>query len=307
LENEDIYRRISELEEYIEALRDRIRDREERIRVEEATLTMLEERSPGLTFRERMMIPGYASTFYTIRSLRGWQTRDIRELKELEAELERLKRELPPYRKLKVSITFSIDTGTGKEPFYAEVTCETIIDADKKYLVRNIANAVVKYFWVMFDYQKALKDLKHLKTGSALQRETYSRLVSRMAFIQRVATIRIRSPENWIDEVRKLPYEVREDYIDKTLKTIRDAGGFRRNPDEYVTRNALLKIGVEYFIAGDEDEPKYPLVYMLIEKGRDAASKDDWILAAKLRVADSTDIDIFEWLDMELIIEQRGR
>ena len=265
-EYEPILRRIRELEERIAARQETIEYFEEILRVR--------REETGLSHIELFHIdPAYRGTVYAIRALRGWQTRD-------REEIEKLKKLIPPIKALKLTITFSIETGRGHEPFYAEVTCQTIISADtpreqETEIVDRIVNAVIKLFWVLFDIQKALYDLEHLKGTSE-----YDYMVKRKMQFQ------------------KYFKKIYEEAIDNLLKMIKNKGGLKRDPEEYVTTQAIIKIGLEVHPASPEDEPKYPTVNVLIEKGRSEETKGEWIIEKQLIIAPKTDINIMEILEM---------
>jgi hypothetical protein len=88
--------------------------------------------------------------------------------------------------------------------------------------------------------------------------------------------------------------------MDNFIKELKRLGCFEeREPDQFVTRQAIIKIGVEYEYAAEEAEPKYPLVYLLIEKGTGAKKKHDWVLCAKIEIADETDLNMLKLLDMK--------
>ena len=265
------------LEEYeailraIRIIEERIKRRAETIEYLETILAVTKEELPELTHRELMMFyPRYRGTFYSIRAFKGWQTRDLKRIEEL-------KKVIPPFKFLRVIITFSIETGEGHEPFYAEVTCDTVISRGERAPVDRLINATIKLFWIMFDIQKALYDLRWLKEED---KEAYDALVKRKEFFQKYAT------------------EIYEYAMDNLLKRIIELNAFIRDPDEYVTTQAVIKIGVEYLPAPKEAEPKYPRVHILIEKGKDRGTKGEWTIERMLLIADETDVDIMKILEM---------
>lgn len=217
------------------------------------------------------MITEYRLLFYSLRAYEGWQTRDRKKILEL-------KKVIPPYKYLRISLTFSIETGMGHEPFYAEVTCDTVIGLKEPEHTDRVMNATIKLFWIMFDIQKALRDLEDVKDKDP---KLYDRIVKRKEFFQKYAE------------------EIFEYAMDNLLKVIIELGGLARSPDEYVTRQAIIKIGVEYFPAPEEAEPKYPKVHVIIEKGTSKETKGEWVIEKDLLIADETEIDMLKILDME--------
>ncbi len=239
---EPILRRIRELEE-------RMRTRAETIEYLESIQKITREEHPELTHMELMvMLPTYRHTAYSISALKGWQTRNRKEIKEL-------KDIIPPYKFLRLIVTFSIETGTGHEPLYAEVTCDTVIGLDETVALDRILNAVIKLFWIMFDVQKALKDIEYLKDTSKEAKEIYDFVVKRKIYFQKYAT------------------EIYEAAMDNLLKIIIELDGIARDSEEYVTCQAIIKIGVEYYPAPEGAKPRYPDVHVLIEKGTSADRK----------------------------------
>lgn len=289
-EHEALMREKSELEE-------RIRRRAETIRYFEDILGVTRAEHPALTHRELMIrFPAYRGTFYSVRSLRGWQARNRKRIEEIEEVV-------PPHRWVRIVITFSIETGEGHEIFFAEVTCETVIPEEETPAIKRIVNATIKLFWTLFDVQKALYDLsaeqREFRGLKPIPKADYDEIVRRKEFIQKHATIDV-DVKKWIEALEAHPLEVRETYMDRLLRVIIGHGGLEREPDEYVTVEALIKIGVEEpKPAPPTAEPKYPMVYMLVEKGKSAETKGEYTLGAKLLVAPETDVDILEKLKMK--------
>ncbi|GAI76055.1 unnamed protein product, partial [marine sediment metagenome] len=77
---------------------------------------------------------------------------------------------------------------------------------------------------------------------------------------------------------QKYATEIYEYAMDNLLKAIIKLEGIARDSEEYVTCQAIIKIGVEYYPAPEEAEPKYPKVNVLIEKGTSAEKKGDWVI-----------------------------
>jgi len=174
-------------------------------------------------------------------------------------------------------LTFSIETGTGHEPFECEVTCETILpeftdEAQKNYYIRRIVNATIKYFWVVFDSFKDLRIAKGIAEGSPQE-----------------------SALKWAIWLQKYANPIEEENVDAFLELMRKLGAFQRPLDEYVTHEAIITIGVEYE-STTETRPAYPNVHIIIEKTRVRR----YHLERTLIIADKTDIDILKILDIGL-------
>lgn len=171
---------------------------------------------------------------------------------------------------VKLILTFSIETGLGHEPFYAEVTTDTITpegatQEDLDEMTTRILNAVLKFFWIHFD---AFKDVH--KGEDRLLR--------------------------WTVRLTKYLTRIEEEEMDRYLKAMIEAGKLSRPPDEYVTRMALIKIGIEYEVTA-EKEPKYPLVHVLVEK----TEPRTYTLDKEIIIAAKTDVDMVKIL--EIMIE----
>jgi len=109
--------------------------------------------------------------------------------------------------------------------------------------------------------------------------ETYSRMLKRAIFFQKYAT------------------EVYEEAMDEFLTELLNLGGLVRPPDEYVTTEAILSIGVETpFPASAESEPKYPRVYVFIDKKR----KYEFRKEIYIRIAPESKFNILRVLGIEL-------
>ena len=259
----------------IRILEERIRKRRETIEFIETRLAVTREERPQYTHAELLRIyPPYRRDFYAMRSFKGWQTRDAKKIEEL-------KKVVPPYRFLRIVITFSIETGRGHEPFYAEVTCDTVVSVEEAVAVDRIVNATIKLFWIMFDIQKALYDLSWLKDSEKKEeKEIYDFIVKRKEFFQKYAE------------------EIYEEAMDNLLKVIIKLEGLARDLEEYVTCKAIIKIGIEYYPAPEEAEPKYPHVHVLIEKGTSVETKGQWTIERLLLIAPETEINMLKILDM---------
>jgi hypothetical protein len=305
-EYEPIIREIMELE-------DRIRKREERIRELEEMMAKRREET-GLSHRELYRIdPEYRSWANSIRSLRGWNTFDRKRIEEL-------KKLLPPLRALYQIMTFSIETGRGHEGFFAEITCDTVIPyetsrSERRKIMQRALNACLKYFFIMFDSTKCVNKYLRAELGDHI----YWSLKKRTDDYWNVYSTKVRvyteedakKAEEVIASYRELlskhPYVITEEMMDELIKELERYGCFRRPLDEFVTRQSIIKIGVEYQFAPVDAEPKYPLIYVLVEKGKQKETViekvGDWILMAKIRVADKTDIDLTDILKMRCEFE----
>lgn len=268
-ESEPILRQIRALEERMSARQDTIDYLN--------TILSVRREETGLSHAQLMLTDrAYRGSFYSVRALEGWQTRD----RELIADLKKV---IPPIENLRIILTFSIETGTGHEPFFAEVTCDTVIPAAmpreiQTEVVNRIVNAVVKLFWIMFDVQKALYDMEIMGLKGT---EPYNFIVKRKQFFQKYAT------------------EIFEASMDNLLKAIIEMKALQRSRDEYVTKQAILKIGVEYMIAPKGAEPLYPIVDVLIEKGKNAETKGEWVIKRKIQIAPTIDLDMMKLLEMK--------
>jgi len=254
----------------IMAIRDRIKARDVSIGTFEAILTTIREETGQPHDLLLRINPQYRETFYAVRALRGWQTRDRKRIEELQ-------KAIPPIEYLRISITFSIETGTGHEPFFAEVTCDTVRKVTERRAEdeTRVINAVIKMFWIMFDVQKALYDLTWLRDEN---KEQYDAIVKRKEYFQKY------TPEIW------------EEAMDNFLNAIDQLKGFERDPDEYITKEAILKIGVEYFETTEAAEPKYPRVHVFIEKTKERA----YTIEKDLLMAAESKFDILKKLRMEV-------
>jgi hypothetical protein len=232
----------------------------------------------------------------TVRALRGWIARDTKAIEEL-------RRLIPPFKAVRIVLTFSVETGRGHDPFYAEVTAESLVDVAVPYAMRRamvlrIVNASLKLFWILFDSDKAIAKDKRAAWGD----ELYDRLDKVRSLYKYYVALPVE-PED-IGRMREIldrhPYIALEEVMDRFIKALIRLGCFEeRSPDEFVTRQAILKIGVEYHYAMELEEPRYPLAYLLIEKGISPEAKDEWVLLAKLQLADRTDLDMLDLLGME--------
>lgn len=200
--------------------------------------------------------------------------RDIlREEASLEVKMERVEWiELLPYtivekvELLKLILTFSIETGKGHEPFYAEVTCDTVLPElvqprsieESRYLKR-IVNCGLKVFWIHFDgYKVVLKGMDRLQ----------------------------RAMKRWMEFTTIFYEEEMDEFLTGIEELIK-----ARDPQEYVTTEAIITIGVEYEVV-TTPYPEYPRVHILIEKVRTGR----WTIDKEMIISDTTNIWLDEWL-----------
>jgi len=146
---------------------------------------------------------------------------------------------------LRIILTFSIETGGGKEPLYCEVTADTsisgLLSREKvKEIAMRIVNAVLKLFYVVFDVNKDFpKDLWEI------YREIGSRIKHVRALLKKQGTIH-------------------ESLLDFILTGIEHVTGVLTRPfEEYAVTMKILKIGVEY---AEAKQIVYPRVRVQIEK-----------------------------------------
>jgi hypothetical protein len=167
------------------------------------------------------------------------------------------------------------------------VTCDTIVDpeANIEQLTYRIVNATIKLFWICFD---SFKDIL-IDYRAFWGAKEYDDLLKDAIFVQKYAE------------------KVTEEWMDKLIKRLIRHGAFQREPDEYATRQAIIKIGVEYQSATDQQEPLYPTVHTLIEKGRSAEQKGDWIIERTIIIAPETDVNILKLLQMEVEIKYEDK
>jgi hypothetical protein len=276
-------------------LEERIKAREETIEYFESILAIRREET-GLPHTVLLHIDrAYRGTSYSIRALKGWNTKNRKAIEEL-------KKLTPPLKAIRMIMTFSIETGRGHETFYAEVTAETVIEADltveQRHKISNrLMNATIKLFWIIFDANKAITKDKKQIWGE----EVYSRLRDFKNFIH-YQVVKSIIPEDIpkIYEILKAhPPIALESAMDNFIYALKQLGCFEeRGLDEFVTRQAIIKIGVEYQYAKETDEPKYPLAYLLVEKGGSRETKGEWIFTAKLQISEATDLDMMGLLNM---------
>lgn len=269
-ETEPVLRRIMELRRRIDARKEIIDYLE--------TVQMVKRSETTLSHEELMIADKiYQSDQYTIRALKGWQTRNQREIDEL----TKLHPPPPPYKYIQLSVTFSIDTNEGHEPMFAEVTCQTLMSTGARIEVikrraHRIVNAAIKLFFMLFDAFKCLK-----KTNRAFWGEDiYDPLIKGAIWIQKYAEI------------------VEEQFMDNTLLAFKELDCFDRPIDEFSTRKAIIKIGLEYHYATKEMAPEYPTIFALIEKGTSAEATGDWIVERKIQLSHKTDVSILQLLDI---------
>ena len=261
--SEDIMRKIRELEQ-------KIKEQQEKIDYVQTILRLIQEEHPELTHSELLQLPDYRHSWYAYMGLRRW-------LLTYQRELEKLRKLIPPYTHKRIRMTFSIETGTGHEPFLAEVTCDTILpkDAPEREVEERTVNAAVKYFWILFDTWKDVTKDMRVFWGD----KVYSWVVRRAKFFQKYAK------------------EIQEEAMDEFLTKLMELGGLSRPSDEYVTTEAILNIGVETPTPEDEKaEPKFPRVHVFIDKKKEYAFRKE----VHIILAEESKFNILKKLEMEL-------
>jgi len=272
-EYEPILRQIRELE-------DKIRSAQAEIELIEAEMRGIEAEFPELTPAElRTIHPVYRSAHYRRLAHLSWISR-------WKKQIEELRKAIPPIKYIRLLIKFTIETGEGKEvPFECEVTADFISTPltreEEEEIIRRVMNAAIKYFWILFDsYNSTAAGFKdwgkegRLFPGSKSEHDTLCR---------------------WAVRLQKYLKEIDEEEMDRFLKAVIGFGGLARHPDEYVTREAIEKIGVSVELATEEMEPKYPRVRLTIEKKKPVSAYWERIIS----LADKTEINILKILDME--------
>ena len=160
---------------------------------------------------------------------------------------------------LRIYMTFSIETGSGHEPFMAEVTCNTVVppdltEAERKEKERRIVNGVLKLFFILFDWNKIVYKGDPDELWRALY---YLRDYARPVYESQ------RPPRLGLDEFLMLPI------IQRRIRS--------RSPDEFVTRESVITIGVEYE-STPSLYPEYPEVHCYIEKVKKGHFKDERVI-----------------------------
>lgn len=188
---------------------------------------------------------------------------------------------------LRVFLTFSIETGKGNEPFYAEVTCESVVSPDLpeselRERIRRIVNGVLKLFFIVFDGNKIVSTAEKTKDPNWLIRT--------LMYLQRYA--------DPIYEKRPFDMDEQRGGMDGFL-TIRREGIdimnriHMRGSDEYLSRESVITIGIEYESTADMTY-EYPYVRAVIEKVR----VRHWHHARTIILAPSTSVWMDEILNM---------
>jgi hypothetical protein len=261
-EYEPILRRIRELEERIREREEFIKTMQEAYRLYETEYyTAIRERDYEATIKAFVTM---SRIMETIRATRAWITRFRRMIEEL-------RRAIPPYKE-RMHMTFSIDTSRGKEPFFAEVTLETILKTmpieERRTLESRVVNAALKFFWIHFD------GFKDVHRGEPLF--------------------------PWLLRLVKHPDRIEEEEMDRFLLKCVDAGKLQRNPDEYVTTQATIKIGVEYYPTSED--VTYPEVRITVEKKEPEKKKKVlYRLDKTIIMAKESKFDITKKLGMEVM------
>ncbi|MCM8802827.1 MAG: hypothetical protein NC827_05925 [Candidatus Omnitrophica bacterium] len=231
---EDIWRRIREYEEKIKRFEKEVEDLEEEI-------ASFRARFPEIPHSRLLLInPVYAMVWFKRLSRLSWISR-------WKKRIEELKKFVPPVKNLRITVTFSIETGRGHEIFASEITCDTIVPAETtkrelEEIYYRIMNGALKYFWIIFDGFKDITKDKAIIWG----KDVYDKMLK------------------WC---KWFVYEkdIKEEDMDRFLKTLEGLGGLGRTPEEYLTFESIIKIGVEE-IPTSEYEPMYPTINLIIEK-----------------------------------------
>lgn len=186
---------------------------------------------------------------------------------------------------LRIFLTFSIETGTGhQQPFYAEVTCDTVITPDlpearQDEIIRRVINGVLKFFFIVFDGGKIVF------TGKKRADRDPEWLIKTLAYLQFFA--------NPIYEGGEIDRKEQKGGMDGFLKMLMDRVEARDDFDEYVTRESILTIGIEYESTASMDY-EYPSVHAEIEKVR----VGHYHIERTLILAPVTDVWMDKILDM---------
>lgn len=180
---------------------------------------------------------------------------------------------------LRVFLTFSIETGAGHEPFYAEVTCDSVIlpelsEDEQRAIIRRIVNGVLKLFFIIFDGNKVV--------STAKERKDPDWMIRTLMYLQRYADPVYEGRPLDVDEQRG-GMDGFLDIVDERIKL--------RPVDEFLTRESVITIGIEYESATDMIYG-YPYVHVVIEKVR----VRKWHQKRTLILAPTTNV----WMDRTL-------
>jgi len=250
---EEIIRQIGEVEKRIAEYKERIE--------------FLREMEKMLREEYRLAPPEMKMDIISqLRKVWGAIGANTRWLRYYEAKLEALKKLVPPIKYVELRITFSIETETGHEPIFCEVTIFTTVPyplskEQERNILYRIVNAALKFFYLHFD---AYKD------------------AGKKSFLGKVATQLMRKSL------------LKEEEIDDFITAIMRYGGLTRPKDEYLTYQAIIKIGVEKLYATETTLPKYPETRILIEKGR-TEETTELVIDKTLIIAKETRIDLAEY------------
>ena len=194
---------------------------------------------------------------------------------------------------MRIYLTFSIETGAGNEPFFAEVTCDSVMSPDlpedeRHERIRRIVNGVLKLFFIIFDGNKLVR------TADKRDRERDpSWLVRTLMYLQRHADPIYEGAEPGREEQRG----GMDGFLDMLMDRIE-----ARPVDDYLTRESVITIGVEYESTADV-EYEYPEVHAVIEKVRIRR----WHQERVIVLAPSTAIWIDRTLSMVITWTERER
>jgi len=160
---------------------------------------------------------------------------------------------------LRIFLTFSIETGVGhQKPFYAEVTCNTVVMSDLsedklKEITHRVINGVLKLFFIVFDGWKIVI------TGKKRADRDPEWLIKTLSYLQFFA--------DPIYEGGEIDRKEQKGGMDGFLNMLMDRITARDDFDEYVTRESIIAIGIEYESTASMDY-EYPRVHVDIEKVR---------------------------------------
>lgn len=190
---------------------------------------------------------------------------------------------------LKIYLTFSIETGAGHEPFYAEVTCDSVVlpDMSEEMLqehISRIVNGVLKLFFIVFDGNKLVR------TADRRDRERDPDwLVRTLMYLQRYADPIYEG----IDPRRVEQKGGMDGFLGMMMDRI-----YARGLDEFTTRESIITIGIEYESTADTTY-EYPYVHAVIEKVREGRWHQERIVV----IAPSTVVQMDRILDMVIDYE----
>jgi len=301
MSEEIISRQIFELQEKIRKAEDEIKAYEDLIKTfEEAAekATPIEKYYwyPMRIARLRMLIGGIRGR------ISRWQHK-----------IEELKKLLPPFKYQSIEKSFTIDTERGKGPFSCEVTAVTVFPADitpaeRDEKLKRINNAILKYFFILFD---AAKDLGRPPGPTAesrirmVGRAEYDRVFRAMLYLQKYLK---PIPAGQYEKIKWLLTDIKrgevtreevkyvtEMEMDAFLTALMQMGGLKRPTEEYVTYESILKVSITPPTPTRHDQPQYPECLLYIEK----KTEPPFTAFRKILIAPTTAIDMLNILNMK--------